>query len=471
MLTREQAKKLIEKTISITTFPDCEARIDYLEQSSVRFALNGITTSGFTIEQWMTITSERDGKSGSTALSEFDDRSLREAVKLTEQLALLSPPNPERVEPLGPQKYPELENSPESTAKARNEVFIPHIRAIIEAAKAKDLVAAGFFERSARAAAIASKQGNFGYGRTADSSLSTTVRASDGSSSGWASQPAVRIEEIDGAAVGRTAMEKCLRWKNPKRLEPGKYTVVLEAAAAGDLVERMATPMNARTSEEGRSFMSRKGGGTLLGEKLFPEWITLRTDPFHKLYSGLPWTGGAGFIYSRAGGGQSMGGGGGRGGGARDRSGEALPAARIDWIEKGIVRNLHYGRYWAHQAGKQPTPAPNRLVLEGQDKSLADLIASVERGLLVTHFFYVRELNPQTLQLTGLTRDGLFLIENGKVTSPVVNFRFNESPVRLLKNTLLLGTPARIPSSDSGGMIAPPLVAKDFTFASISDAV
>jgi predicted Zn-dependent protease len=166
-----------------------------------------------------------------------------------------------------------------------------------------------------------------------------------------------------------------------------------------------------------------------------------------------------------------MGGGGGRGGGARDRSGEALPAARIDWIEKGVVSNLHYGRYWAHQAGKQPTPAPNRLVLEGQDKSLADLIASVERGLLVTHFFYVRELNPQTLQLTGLTRDGLFLIENGKVTSPVLNFRFNESPVRLLKNALALGTPARIPSSDSGGMIAPPVVAKDFTFASISDAV
>ena len=267
-------------------------------------------------------------------------------------------------------------------------------------------------------------------------------------------------------------MEKCLRWKNPKRLDPGKYTVVLEAAAAGDLVERLSASMDARASEEGRSFLSRKGGGTLLGEKLFPEWITLRTDPFHKLYSGLPWAGGAGFLYSRGGGSQSMGSvGGGRRGGVRDRSGEALPAARVDWIDKGIVRNLHYGRYWAHQAGKEATPAPNRLVLEGQDKSLADLIATVERGLLVTHFFYVRELNPQTLQLTGLTRDGLFLIENGKVTSPVVNFRFNESPVSLLQNTLALGTPTRIAGSDFGGMIAPPLVAKGFTFASISDAV
>ncbi len=472
MLTREQAKKLSEKALSFSTFPECELRIDCLERASIRFALNGVTTSGFTIEQWMTITSERDGKSGSTTLAEFDDRSLQEAVKFTEQLALLSPPNPERIEPVGPQKYPELENFPESTAKARNEAFIPHIRSIIDAAKAKGLVAAGFFERTSGAVAIASKQGNFGYGRTTGAGLSTTIRTADGSSSGWASQPAVRIDDIDGEAVGRAAIEKCLRWKNPRRLDPGKYTVVLEAAAAGDLVERIGSSLQARASEEGRTFLSRKGAGTLLGEKLFPEWITLRTDPFHKLYSGLPWAGGAGFGSGQGGGGQSVGGrGGGRRGGARDRSGEALPSGRIDWIEKGVVSNLHYTRYWAQQAGKQPTPAPNRLVLEGQEKSLADLIASVERGLLVTHFFYVRELNPQTLQLTGLTRDGLFLIEYGKVTSPVVNFRFNESPVRLLQNTLALGKPVLVPSSDSGGMVAPPLVAKEFTFASISDAV
>src|SRR5260370_12667877 len=124
----------------------------------------------------------------------------------------------------------------------------------------------------------------------------------------------------------------------------------------------------------------------------------------------------------------------------------------------------------ADERGQAPKTATNRLGLEGQDKSLADLIASVERGLLVTHFFYIRELNPQTLQLTGLTRDGLFLIENGKVTSPVVNFRFNESPVRLLENTLSLGTPARARSDSGAGMIPPPMVAKDFTFASISDA-
>src|SRR5262245_35758941 len=239
MPTREQAKRHIERALSFSTFPECELRIDGLERASIRFALNGVTTSGFTTEQWMTITSTRGGKSGSTNLSEFDDKSIREAVQRSEQLALLSPPNPERMDPVGPQKYPEIENLSESTATARNAAFIPHVRAIIEAAKAKDLIAAGFFERSTGAVAIANKRGNIGYGRTAEASLSATVRTPGGSSSGWASQPAVRIEDIDGAELARIAIEKCLRWKNPKRLDPGKYTVVLEAAAVGDLIDRL----------------------------------------------------------------------------------------------------------------------------------------------------------------------------------------------------------------------------------------
>jgi len=334
-------------------------------------------------------------------------------------------------------------------------VMIPHIRAIMEGARANQLLAAGFFERAAETAAIANKQGNFGYGRVTDAYLSTTARNAAGTSSGWASQPAVRIESIEGAVVAKTAIDKCVRWKEPKRLDPGKYTVVLEPTATGDLVQMMGFSMQARAAEEGRSFLSKKGGGTLAGEKLFPEFITLRSDPFHPQYSGLPWGGGGGFGFG--------GGGGGAGGG--------LPAERMAWIENGVVRNLFYDRYYAAKAGKQPTPFPNRLVLEGSDKSLADLIASVDRGLLVTRFWYIRVVNPQTAQMTGLTRDGVFLIEQGKVTSPVMNFRFNQSPVEMLKNTVAVGRPVRVRGGEGGGMIAPPIVAKDFSFTSISDAV
>ena len=148
-----------------------------------------------------------------------------------------------------------------------------------------------------------------------------------------------------------------------------------------------------------------------------------------------------------------------------------MPNQKIAWIENGIVKNMVYDRYWARQAGKPPTPMPTHLILQGGDKSLAELIASVERGFLVTRFWYIRLLNPQTAQFTGLTRDGLFLIENGKIAAPAVNLRFNESPVRLLQNTIAAGRAIRVRGGEGQGMIVPPLVVKDFNFTSISDAV
>jgi predicted Zn-dependent protease len=455
MLTKEQAQAITEKALSFSTFPECDISVNSSERAFIRFALNDVTTSGFTVERSMSISSVRDGQSGSTRLDEFDDDSLREAVKRTERLAAIAPPNPERVPPLEKQRYPERENYAASTASARNQAMIPHIRAIIDGAKANNLVAAGFFERSAETAAIANKQGNFGYGRATDAGLSATLRNAAGTSSGWASQPAVLIGSIDGAAVAKTAIDKCLHWKEPKRLDPGKYTVVLEPTATGDLVQMMGFGMQARGAEEGRTFLSKPGGGTLAGEKLFPEFVTLRSDPFNKLYSSLPFGGGGGF---------GFGGGGGGGGGG-------LPAEPITWIENGVVKNLVYDRYWAAKAGKPPTPFPNRLVLEGGGKSLADLIAGVDRGLLVTRFWYIRVVNPQTMQVTGLTRDGVFLIEQGKVTAPVMNFRFNQSPVEMLKNTVAMGVPVRVRGGEGQGMIAPAIVVQDFSFTSISDAV
>jgi predicted Zn-dependent protease len=457
MLTRDQAEKIVKKVLSFSSFPECDVRLSSSEDAFIRFALNGITTSGYTIEQSLSITSSKEGQAGSTTVDEFDDDSLRRAVKQSEEVAMISPPNPEREEPLEPQKYPQVENYSAKTASARNDVMIPHVRAIVEGAVKNKLVAAGFFERSAAASAIANKAGNFGYGRTTDSRLSTTVRDAAGTSSGWASSPAVHIDQIDGAATGRTAIEKCLRWKNPKRLEPGKYTVVLEPTAVGDLVQLIGFSFMARAAEEGRSFLSKKGGGTLAGEKLFHDSITLRTDPSNPLYSALPWDGGGGF-----------GGGGGRRGGG---GGAGMPTGPMTWIENGVMRNLFYDRYWARSASKKPTPFPSRLVLNGGDKSVSDLISSVDRGLLVTRFWYIRMVNPQTVQLTGLTRDGLFLIEKGKVTTPVVNFRFNESPVRLLQNAVALGKPVRVRGGEGAGMIAPPMIVNDFSFTSVSDAV
>ena len=158
--------------------------------------------------------------------------------------------------------------------------MIPHVKRIIDASIARKLVAAGLIERSHRITAIANKAGLFGYHNSADSQLTTTVRMADGSSSGWAGQPSTRLSEIDSEKLAGTAIEKCLRWKNPQRLEPGNYTVVLEPTAAGDLVRLMAGAFSARNTEEGRTFLSKRGGGNAAGRKSVSRFCDTSLRPF-----------------------------------------------------------------------------------------------------------------------------------------------------------------------------------------------
>jgi predicted Zn-dependent protease len=322
--------------------------------------------------------------------------------------------------------------------------MIGHVRAVIEASRAKKLTAAGFVQRSANWVAVANKAGLFGFHRYTDSSLTNTVRNPSGSSSGWATQTSTTLKDLDGGLAARIAVEKCVRGDNKRRLEPGKYTVILEPAAVSDLVGYLGFGFGARGAEQGQTFLSKKGGKqgeTLVGEKLFPEHITLRSDPFNPKFAASPW-------------GPSL-----------------LPNEKITWIEKGVVKNLSYDRFWAGKAGKQPTPSVSNLLLEGQDHKLDDLIKAADKAILVTRLWYIRVLQPQTLQVTGLTRDGVFLVEKGKVTDPLMNFRWNESPVRVLQNSTMLTSAVRSQGAEAGSSIVPGIMATDFNFASISDAV
>lgn len=441
MFTKDEARKLALKVMGLSTFADCQVTVTSTEQAYTRFANNGITNAAFSLRQDVTIAVTRDGRTGIYAVDETDDASLAAAVKKAEEFAAIAPPNPEHLEALGAQKYPAIPDFDEPTAKARAPEMIPHVKAVVDEAMKRKLVAAGLVERSHRVTAITNKAGLFGFHESADSQLTTTMRMADGSSSGWAGQPSAKISGIDSAKLASVAGEKCERWKNPRRLDPGNYTVVLEPTAAGDIVRLIAGGFSARGTDEGRTFLSKRGGGNLVGEKLFPDYVSLRSNPLDWRQPSLPWTV------------------------------DLLPTQPVAWVENGVVRNLAYDRYWASKTGKQATPGAASLEMEGSDATLNSLIASVERGLLITHFWYIRAVNPQTLQQTGLTRDGVFLIENGKVTAPVMNFRFLESPVRLLKNTVKLGQAMRVRGLEGGIMIAPSLVATDFPLPSVSDAV
>ncbi len=194
--------------------------------------------------------------------------------------------------------------------------------------------------------------------------------------------------------------------------------------------------MSARSADEGRSFLAKKGGGTKKGELLLDERVNIYSDPLNKMAPSMTWTG------------------------------SGLAMKKTDWIKNGVVENMRYGRYWAQEKGVDPVPYNGRFIMDGGDATTQEMIKSTRRGILVTRLWYIRSVDPQTLLYTGLTRDGTFFIENGKIKHPIKNFRFNESPVIMLNNLETLGKQYRI-----DGNMVPVMKIRDFTFSSLSDAI
>ena len=455
--TRDQARSLADRILSFSRASECELSLRLSEDGHTRFAANDITTSGSSRTINVGITSREGGRSGSTTVDELDDASIKEAVARSESLMAAARPDPEQVEGLGPQAYPAIPGFDEATARAGPFERRDGVKAALDRSRGRGLDASGFFENGARWSAIANKKGNFGFHRSTTAEYSTTMRTSDGTGSGYASFGAPKIADFDPAALAERAAIKAESSARPRDLPPGKYTVILEPEAVSDLLGGLAFALNARSADEGRSFLSKPGGGTRLGEKLFADGVTLRSDPFDPRNPGNPW----------AGGGRGGGGGGGLGfGGFGGSGGGGLPARRTTWIEDGVVKTFAVDRFWAGKTNVEPLPFSGSLIMDGSSKSLDALIAETERALLVTRFWYIRVVNPQNAVVTGLTRDGVWLVEKGKIVHPVNNFRFNDSPVNLLKN--LESTSVAVPA---GSMIVPAIRSKDFLFTSKSDAV
>jgi predicted Zn-dependent protease len=306
----------------------------------------------------------------------------------------------------------------------------------LKVAKDASHEAAGFLSNSTDFNATMNSKGLFGYNKSTDVSFSITVRNREGTGSGYASKSYNDVSKLDTLALTKIASSKASMSAAAKAIEPGKYTVILEPLAASDMISTMFNGFDARNADEGRSYMSKKGGGTRLGEKLFDEKVTMYSDP---LNPDLPFS---------------------------TFSGDGRPQQKTVWVENGVVKKLAYSRYWAQQKGVEALPAANRIIMQGGNSSIDDMIKGTEKGILVTRFWYIRFVDPQTLLLTGLTRDGTFYIENGKVKFPIKNFRFNESPVIMLNNLEELGKAERV-----GNLIVPPMKIRDFTFTSLSDAV
>jgi predicted Zn-dependent protease len=443
ILSKDEAQTILKKVLSFSKADETEVSLGGQQSGNIRYARNAVSTAGEVSNLSLSVSASFGKRTGNATINEFDDASLEKVVRRAEELARLSPENPEYMPLLGPSNFKESIGFLDSTAGMTPSSRADMVAQSLKVAKDNKLEAAGFLENSAGFRAVMNSKGLFAYNKSTNVSFSVTVRNQEGTGSGYVDHSFNDVKKLDTLALTKIAANKATSSAGAKAIEPGRYTVILEPLAASDMLGGIIRGFDQRSADEGRSFMSKKGGGTRLGEQLFDEKVNIYSDPMNADLPGSTW------------------------------SGDGLPVEKTIWVENGVVKNLACSRYWAQKKGINPLPGPGGgrfggggMIMAGGTGTTEDLIKKTEKGILVTRFWYIRMVDQQTLVQTGLTRDGTFYIENGQIKFPIKNFRFNESPIIMLNNVEELGKPVR-----SGGSILPPMKIRDFTFTSLSDAI
>jgi predicted Zn-dependent protease len=440
ILTKDEAAAIMKKVIAFSRAEGIEVNLYGDDTGNIRFARNTVSTSGSTSNVEMWVSSNYGKKVGAASINEFDDASLEKVVRRSEELARVAPEDPEFMEFLDPQTYSESIAWSPATAKVNADDRAEAAANSIAGAGTAGLTAAGYLQDNRVFQAMMNHKGLFAYNRETSVDFTVTMRTKDGTGSGWAARNFTDADKLDTKEASAIAIDKALMSHNAKALEPGRYTVILEPSAGLMMIDPLIFNMDARRADEGRSFLSKKGGGSKLGEKIVDERVHIYTDPLDERVPAATWTD------------------------------DGLARKKLDFIGGGVVQNLLYNRYWASQKKTNPVPFPGNYIMEGGPASLDDMIKDTKNGILVTRFWYIRMVDPQTLLRTGLTRDGTFYIENGKIKHPIKNFRFNESPVIALNNLETLGKQVRVSTFGTNALI-PYMKIRDFTFTSLSDAV
>jgi len=447
-MTSEQAGALTKRILSFAQVPEVEVSGQFARRGHLRFARNAASTSGETESADVTVTAWKGRRKASVSASlslsagQADDGALRRLVGEAEALAALSPEDGEYLPLLGPQTYPEVNAWDRATAELAPAARAKAVGEAIAVAKSRKVVAAGFFQNSGVARALANSAGLFACFPASSVSFSITARTPEGTGSGFAAVRSMRVQAVDCQEAAAIACKKALDSRAPREMAPGAYPTILEPQAAADLFAGLLFSAQARAADEGRSVFSAPGGKTRIGEKTFDSRVTLYTDPQHPVAASAP------------------------------LGEDGFPAAKAYLSRQGVLENLTYSRYWAQQKGRKPGPFFVNLVMDGEGKSLAQMIGSLERGILLTRLWYIRAVDPQQGLVTGLTRDGSFYIEKGQIRYPIKNLRFNESLVRILGEVEGLGTPQRVAGGEgSVPMLLPAIQVRSFRFTSVSDAI
>jgi predicted Zn-dependent protease len=441
-LSLEQAREIFATLLRCSDADETEATIGAAANTLTRFANNAIHQNVADCGHSVSVRVTYDGRTARATTNKRDEPALRAVVAEAAALARGRQPDPHLLAMPGPQEYPAVSRHFAATAAASPEDRAARVRTIVAAAEREKLTAAGVVATGESCHALLNSRGLAAFYHDTHAEVSLTMMGPD--SSGWAKANSPDLARIDVRAMAETAVHKAAGSSGPIELPPGRYTVILEPAAVLDLLGFMFYDFSGLALIDQRSFLTGR-----MGQKLFGENITITDDVTHPLQTGAPF------------------------------DGEGLPRRTIPLVERGVVRNVVYARATARQAGAEPTghgfPLPNEfgeapvnIVMDGGAESVEQMIASTEWGILVTRLWYIREVDPYEKIMTGMTRDGTFLVENGKVARGIRNMRFNQSLIELLNHVQALGPAVRSAGEESFEMVVPAMKVSDFHFSEVT---
>ena len=455
MYSRDEAKAITDKILNMAKGDAAEVDLNGGERSGTRWANSTITTNLVQYDRSVSVTVYRGNRSGVASTRDFSDAGLSAMVAAADKQLESSREMASLPELIGAQQYIPVEGASSSIINFGPAERAQMVKDSIGISDKVNVDGSGYIPKTDQTAVTANTKGLFAYYRDAQAGFVLTCRMKDGSGSGWAGITGAReLGQINAAAYTEVASQKAVKSQKPKKLEPGRYTVILEPRANARFLSLMTGIFNGGPAGAGagaggpgggggRGGGGRGGGGNPMagrniGDKIFSDLFTLKSDIGNSVLR------------------QST------------IGPNNMPARPVTWVEKGVLKS------WANGAGAATNQS---LVQEGSDLSIEDMVKQTRRGLLVTFFWYIRGVpaEGQPLLNTGMTRDGLFLIENGEITGPVQNFRWNMSPLVGYNNLDLVGKPVPIHTGeayDGGGTaLVPPVRINDFYMTSISPAV
>ena len=455
MLTPEKVQDTFDRIKKFATADEVELLIGGGKSALTRFANNTIHQNVAEENYVLSVRTVFQGRTARATTNKFDDESIRRCVKASEDLARVQQPDPDLLPVAGPESFgegPQVGRAFFETSSIGPSERADAVGKIVDIAKQQKLTTAGIYSTSESVEAVANSRGLLAYHTQTSAEISVTMLAQD--SSGWQKFNSPDARNLDPAAIAETAAKKARDSASPRELAPGKYTVILEPAAVLDLVGFMFWDWGGQAILDERSFLNQR-----IGTQLFGENITITDDVYHPLQSGAPF------------------------------DGEGVRRHRVPLVEKGVPKRLVYARATAEKMKKSdhvaavgpiaPTghglPVPNEIgeiplniVVAGGSKSVGEMVAGTERGVLVTRLWYIREVDPYEKILTGMTRDGTFYVEGGQIRHGIRNFRFNESLVHMLANVEEMGQAVRASGEESFDMVVPPMKVRDFNFTEVT---